>query len=129
MATATRYGGAVHPPYSKMMTAMPAGVRLIPVFSRSRPSPARQAPAPPPNRRTINVSNYTVSPKPLGARATPAGREHRRRVVAELVRQERRAAMPEPQHTRQGIAQDFANMERRLRERRAEAVGYALGLR
>jgi hypothetical protein len=117
--TTTRYG-AVHAPYSrgKMMTAMPGGVRLVPV--PAMPSRSRQAT--PSNRRTINVSNYTVSPKPLVARATPAGREHRRRVVAEIVRQERRAFTREPQHTRGGIAQDYFNADLQRREERTAAV-------
>lgn len=75
-------------------------------------------------------SSYTASPPSLAASPTRAGRSsYRQRVVRELVRQERRAAKPEPQRTRAGIAQDYQNAERQRIEQRAIGVAIRLGLR
>jgi hypothetical protein len=116
---ATRRSGPAHAVgHGRKMMVAAAGSRFLPVpvvversvpATRSRPS--THTPVPPPD---------------LFERA--AGRRYRAIVARSLGGKVDRFGPPEGQHTREGIAQDFALRERWFFDQRARGVARRLGL-
>jgi hypothetical protein len=114
---------------SKMMTAMPGGVRLIPVAVRSASTATRTAR--PAKGRTVTLARheYRYIPVPPEDRyEREAGKRYRRAVAKRIARSVSWVEPPAAQSSRSGIAQDFALRQRRFVEDRARSVGRRLGL-
>jgi hypothetical protein len=111
-----------------MLTAMPGGVRLIPVAVRSASTATRTAR--PAKGRTVTLSRheyrYTEVP-PEDRYERELGKRYRR-IIAARIGGKTEVRPPAPVTTR-GIAAAYEAAERRRNERHVEGVAYRLGLR
>jgi hypothetical protein len=124
--------GPVRSPYSggnKMLTAMPGGVRLIPVAVRSASTATRTARPAKGRPATLSRDEYRYQAVPQPDRfEIEAAKRYRQRVAKRLARSVGWVEPPEGQHSRQGIAQDHQNRERQIFDQRARDVARQIGL-